>query len=571
MKKQKHSSMGLMTAVTAVFILAFTVFANADQLTDRVDKLFAKWDTNDSPGCALAVIKDGKIIYKRGYGMADLERDVPLSSKSVFDIASTSKQFVAMCILLLEEAGKLSLNDDIRKYFPTMPDYGDKITIRNLIHHTSGIRDYLALMSMAGMNFANDYPEEQMIELIARQKALNFKPGDEYLYSNSGYFLLGEIVRRVSGKSLGDFARENIFKPLGMKNTQFYDDYTRIIKNRAIGYEPKRGGGFRTELYLFDLVGDGGVLTTVEDLYLWDQNFYHNKVGKSGQELIEKMLVRGKLNNGKELDYAFALRIDTYRGLKTVSHGGGWAGYRSQLMRFPEQKFSVACLANVGAINPSRLARQVADIYLADAFKEKPGEAATGAAGKPRFIKLSKSVLKKRTGAFRNPKTGSNWKLTIKENKLQVKTSSGYTFHFSPVSKTEFHAVDAPVGIKITFVKEEKTGTKNLRIEIEGQETVIFEPFQVFSPTPEQLKEYAGDYYSEELDVIYTMLIKENKLIARRKYESEDIRFSPGLRDEFTIINIRAMTVTYNRDKEGKVSGFCVNAGRVKNICFTKK
>lgn len=567
MKKQKPLNVGLITTVIVVSLLVFTFNIKADQLTDRVDKLFAKWDKKDSPGCALAVIKDGKIIYKRGYGMADLERDVPLSSKSVFDIASTSKQFVALSILLLEEEGKLSLDDDIRKYFPTLPDYGNKITIRHLIHHTSGIRDYLGLMSLAGMNFANDYPEAEIVELIARQKALNFKPGAEHLYSNSGYFLLGEIVRRASGKTLGEFARENIFKPLGMNNTQFYDDYTRIIKNRAIGYMPKKGGGFHTELYLFDLVGDGGVLTTVEDLFLWDQNFYHNKLGKSGQELIEKMHVRGKLNNGKELDYAFALGIGKYRGLKTVSHGGGWAGYRTQLIRFPEQKFSVVCLANLGAVNPTRLARQVADIYLTDEFKEKAGETGVKPAGKPKFIKLSKSVLNKRTGAFRNPKNADNWKLTVKDSQLRVETSSGYTIHFSPVSKTEFHAVDAPVGVKITFIKKKKSGTRNLRVEIEGQGTFIYEPFQVFSPTPEQLQEYTGDYYSDELNVVYKMLARENKLIARLKY-GEDINFSPGIKDEFIV---RGRVLTFKRDKEDKVTGFCINAGRVKNICFTRK
>ncbi|UCH98781.1 MAG: serine hydrolase, partial [Candidatus Aminicenantes bacterium] len=196
-------------------------------MTDQVDKLFAQWDKKDSPGCALAIIKDGKIIYKRGYGMADLERDVPITSKSVFDIASTSKQFVAMSIVLLAEEGKLSLDDDIRQHIPGMPDYGNKITIRHLVHHTSGIRDYCDLMYLAGMPFENDYPEAQIIELIARQKELNFKPGDKHLYSNTGYFLLGEIVKRVSGKSLNEFTKEKIFKPLGMKITHFYDDFTR--------------------------------------------------------------------------------------------------------------------------------------------------------------------------------------------------------------------------------------------------------------------------------------------------------------------------------------------------------
>jgi len=568
MRNQKQLNAEFITFLIAVFLLVFFVHAKGDQITDQVDKLFTKWDKNDSPGCALAVIKDGKIIYKCGYGMADLERDVPLSSKSVFDIGSTSKQFVAMSILLLEEEGKLSLDDDIRKYFPGMPDYGDKLTIRHLIHHTSGVRDYLGLMYMAGMSFANDYPEPEIIELIARQKELNFKPGDEHLYSNSGYFLLGEIVKRTSGKSLGEFAKENIFEPLGMKNTQFYDDYTRIVKNRAIGYMPKNGGGFYTELYLFDLVGDGGVLTSVEDFFLWDQNFYHNKLGKSGQDLIENMHKPGTLNNGKKLDYAFALGIGTYRGLKTVSHGGSWAGYRAQLIRFPEQKFSVVCLSNLGSFNPSRLARQVSDIYLADDFKEKPGKTTAGKTTKLKFIKLAQSVLNKRTGAFRNPKTGHFWKLSVKDNKLQVKTSSGYTFHLSPVSRTEFHAVDAPVDIKLIFMKKGKSRVQKLSVEIQSQDAVIYEHFQIFTPTLKQMQEYEGEYYSEELNVTYKVIVKNNKLIAKLKYNAEDFHFSTGIKDEFII---RELVLIFKRDEEGKVSGYCMNAGRVKNICFIKK
>ncbi|MFC2155150.1 serine hydrolase domain-containing protein [Acidobacteriota bacterium] len=574
MKKQKRKKThsGFISAGILAFLLivTFTFSVGADQLSDRIDKIFAKWDKNDSPGCALAVYRDGKIIYKRGYGMADLERDVPLSSKSVFDIGSTSKQFVAMCILLLEEDGKLSLDDDIRKYISKIPGYGDTITIRHLIHHTSGIRDYLGLMAMAGMNFANDFPEEEIIDLIARQKALNFKPGDEHLYSNSGYFLLAEIVKRASGKSLGEFAKENIFIPLQMNNTQFYDDYSRIVKNRAIGYMPEDSGGFRTELYLFDLVGDGGVLTSVEDLFLWDQNFYRNKLGKSGQDLIKKMQTKGKLNNGKDLTYAFALGIGAYRGLKTVSHGGSWAGYRAQLIRFPEQKFSVACLTNLGTNNPSKLCKQVADIYLAENFGQdgKPGKSNVKPAVKPQFIKLSKSRLQKSTGAFRNPETGSNWELSVKENRLQAELSSGYTFHFSPVSKNEFHALDAPVEIKITFVKSGKSGTKNLRVEIEAREAVIYEPFRVFSATPEQLRDYAGDYYSEELDVTYKIGVKTDTLFAAIKYDPEAIHFKPVLKDEFTV---GGMLLNFKRNEVGAVTGFCVNSGRVKNICFSKK
>jgi CubicO group peptidase (beta-lactamase class C family) len=554
--------------ILLVLFLGLILPAFAHQLTDQVDKLFAQWDKKDSPGCALAIIKDGKILYKRGYGMADLERDVPVTSESVFDIASTSKQFVAMSIALLAEEGKLSLDDDIRKHLPEMPDYGKKITIRHLVHHTSGIRDYCGLMYLAGMPFENDYPEAQIIELIARQKALNFKPGDEHLYSNSGYFLLGEIVQRVSGKSLNEFTKERIFQPLGMEITHFYDDFTRVVKNRAIGYFPKKDGGYGIAVYLFDLVGDGGVLTSVEDLFLWDQNFYHNKLGKQGQKLIEQILTPGTLNNGKKLNYAFALGIGEYKGLKMISHGGAWAGYRSELLRFPGQQFSVICLSNLSGFNPTAMAKKVADIYLADHLKETPKD--KPASAKPKIVKLPEFELKDKTGAYRNPETKSIWHIFYEEKKLKVKSSSGFVYTIVPLSPLKFQAVDAQVDISLIFLKLDKSDVKamNVEIKIGGREPVVYEAVTLAAPSIDQLKEYAGNYYSEELDVTYKLYVKEDKLFCKYRYIIDGFHLEPTLKDEF---QVPGANVKFSRDGQGKISGFTVDTGRVQNIGFERK
>jgi CubicO group peptidase (beta-lactamase class C family) len=345
---------------------ALEIFSHCDHRSKLVDQLFSQYDRRDTPGCAIAIIQEGKIIYKRAYGMADLERDVPLTTKSAFDIGCTGKQFVAMCILLLSENGKISLNDDIRKYIPEIPDYGHTITIRHLIHNTSGIVDYCTLMSEAGMPLENHYTRKEILDLIARQKVLNFVPGDLYLEGNSGYFLLGEIVNRVSRESLSEYAEKNIFNRLDMKSTLINDDYTRIVKNRAISYFSKKNGGYGIANYLYDLVGDGGVMTTVEDLFHWDQNFYNNKLGEGKQELIRQFLTPGTLNNGEDIPYAFGLKIDAYKGLKIFSHDGDWAGYQAQLMRFLEKKISIACLANLTDFDPVLMAQKIADIYLED-------------------------------------------------------------------------------------------------------------------------------------------------------------------------------------------------------------
>jgi CubicO group peptidase (beta-lactamase class C family) len=271
---------------------------------EKVDHLFKKWDQKDSPGAAVGIIQKGNLIYTNGYGSANLDYDVPIDADSKFYIASTSKQFTAACLALLVQEGKLKLEDDIRKHIPELPDYGKTITIRHLVHHTSGLRDYLELMSLAGKSFENYFNISDGIELLCRQKALNFDPGAEYLYSNSGYILLAEIVTRVSGKSIREYADEKIFRPLGMKNTFFNDNHKQVTKNRVVSYRPE-GNGYLRFVQNFDALGDGNLLTTVNDLYLWDQNFYHKKVG--GSAFLDLIHTRGTLNNGKELDYAFGL------------------------------------------------------------------------------------------------------------------------------------------------------------------------------------------------------------------------------------------------------------------------
>ena len=328
----------------------------------KVDAIFRDVDRSDSPGCAVGVYRDGQIAYARGYGMANLELYVGNTPQTVFDIGSVSKQFTAIAIHLLAREGKLSLDDDIRKWVPEIPSYGKTVTLRHLLHHTGGLRDYIELMSLQGMVEEDLSPESDVLEIMARQKAPNFAPGEDYLYCNTGYNLLALVVEKASGQSLRDFSEQRIFAPLGMRHTQISDSHTRIIPNRATGYQ-KEGSGYGIEMSDWEQTGDGAVLTTVEDLFRWNQNFFEPKVGDA--KLIADMQVVGVLNSGKKIDYASALLMGTYRGLRTVSHSGSWAGYRAQLLRFPEQKFAVACLCNDGgASNPSQLSRKVAEVYL---------------------------------------------------------------------------------------------------------------------------------------------------------------------------------------------------------------
>lgn len=437
----------------ALFLLIFISAALADKKKDEVDRLFSQWDKPDTPGCGLAIIKDGKMIYERGYGSANLEYGIPIKPNSVFYVGSDSKQFVAMSIAILAKDGKLSLDDDVRKSIPELPDYGTPITIRNLIHHTSGLRDYLTLLDIAGIDFGA-FHEEDVLELIARQKELNFKPGEECLYSNSGYFLLGIIVKRASGKTLRQFTEEKIFMPLGMKDSHFHDDYTQLIKNRAWGYFPAGRGGYRNFISTFDCVGSGGLYTTVEDLFLWDQNFYHCRVG--GKELISLMETLGELNNGKKLDYAFGLVVGSYKGLKTVSHAGALGGFKACMVRFPEQSFSVICLSNLSSFDPTKLSFQVADIYLANTFKEEKKQAL-----KEKFINLPEEKPKEKwappqkqleeyQGEYFSEELQVTFKLASKEGKLYFVHRNGSRAPLLPTLKDSFVGMD----LSIQFIRD---------------------------------------------------------------------------------------------------------------------
>lgn len=461
-------------AQKAVVCQAYTHTA----LTDKVDDLFEQWDKSDSPGAAVGIIKDGRIIYARGYGMANLEYDLPWTSQTPSRTGSISKQFVAMCVALLVEQGKLSFDDDIRKYFPDWPVYDGPITLRHLLHHTSGVRDYLDLVELMGKPEGSGYvyTPNELVKTLSRQKELNFKPGERYSYSNSGYFLLSEIVSLVSGMKTSGFAKKFIFDPLGMKNTHFHDDPNMIVKNRAYGYSPKKEGGFRLDLVRLEVIGDLGVFTTIEDFLKWDQNFYQNKLGKGTQELINTMLIRGKLNNGEEIPYALGLRLENYGGLRTMGHGGSAVGYQAQYIQFPDHRFSVVILSNLSNFSPGRIAKKIADLYLADQFTESPTERQSRRRIKqrPESISLPLTQLKEYTGKYFSDELDITYELTVENNNLVLELRE-ISYILTAYSKESFgwKSSELEAELKFTQNKENKiTGfvlqsgiIKNMRFE----------------------------------------------------------------------------------------------------------
>jgi len=325
-----------------------------------VDSVMSPFTSSRSPGCAVGVTRAGSLVFAKGYGVADLQRATPITPDTRFYIASVSKQFTAMSVVLLALDGKLSLDDSIRKWVPEVPSFGTVITLRQMLTHTSGLRDSFTLLAVSGWPSDGTLTENQFLTLVGRQKSLNFAPGDEFLYSNTGYALLSIVVRRASGQSLRTFAAERIFKPLGMTHTEFRDDHTALIPERALGYQPT-GSTYRISQPEMDVVGDGGVYSTVEDLAKWDANFRSGLVG--GQRAIEMLEAPGTLNDGQIIPYAFAMAIGEFHGIKTYSHSGAYGGYRSTLLRFPQRDLSVITLCNTSSAS-SLLAQQVGSIML---------------------------------------------------------------------------------------------------------------------------------------------------------------------------------------------------------------
>ena len=549
-------------------IFSISVFPYADQsspgahsIESRVDALFAQWSKVDSPGAALAVIRDGKIIYAKGYGMADLEHNVPIAPDTVFYIGSTSKQFVAMCILLLEAEGKLSLDDDIRKYLPDFPIYDRPLTIRHLIHHTSGLRDDLALWSLAGRDILDSMPEDAVYEMLCRQKALNHTPGEQYVYSNSCYFLLSMIVKKASGESLREYADRHIFRPLQMTSSHFHDDNLYIIKNRAFGYTQNNDGKFGNLHMRFALVGSGGLYTSVNDLFKWDQNFYQNRLGQKDPGLIRKMYQNGKLNNGTELTYAFALQNGAYRGLRTVSHGGALAGYRAELLRFPDQHFSVIILSNLDRFDPSRLAYKVSDIYLENLLQpQKPMTDAK--VGERKEVSVDPALLDLYVGKYQIA-PGAIVEIFKEENRLMTQIAGQPKFQLFPTSNTEFFlkVVDA----QVTFEPEKK----QIIIHQNGQTVIAKKTEATVVPivlTPDQLIQYAGDYYSDELMVTYQITKDEKALFLKFGY-NPITEMKPVSSDLFNA----GFLIHFLRNDKNGIIGLDVNAGRVQSLNFVRK
>ena len=421
----------VLAAASPVWAQPQAPMAKAPELSTeaKVDSVFERWNRSDTPGCVVGVAVGGTPVLVKAYGMANLEYGIRLRPDTIFESGSVAKQFTAAAIALLCQDGKLSLDDPVRKHVPEVPDFGMPILVRHLLNHTSGMRSQWPLMSLSGRPPGTAvHTVDEILELVGRMKELNFDPGDEFLYCNTGYTLLGVVAARAAGKSLDAFCQERLFKPLGMTRTQWRDDFAELVPDRATAYGRRGVGPFFTNMSFTNVIGNGGLLTTVGDLLIWNENLDNPRVG--GQALVEQLETRGRLNDGFENEYAQGLVVSEHKGVREVSHGGSTAGYQTFLSRYPGERLSIAVLSNVSGSNPARLAHEVADIFLAGKIKEP---------AKPVAVPVPAATLKGYLGVYREPLTDAAVKVALDKDGKTLRIGG---LPVVPLSATTFAATD---------------------------------------------------------------------------------------------------------------------------------
>lgn len=567
---RKHKRL-LFHSLLATFVIvsaadALVAHPERNEIGAKVDSLFAEWDKPGSPGAAMAVVQDGKVLYTNAYGTANLELDVPITSQTVFYIGSVGKQLTAFAVALLADEGKLSLDHDIRTYLPELHDFGQSITLRNLIHHTSGLRDYFGLLALAGRRDGDLITQEHVLHAIERQRELNYSPGTEYLYSNSNYALLATIVERVTGKTFSDWMHERVFKPLGMRHTLVVDDHERIIKQRAASYRLTEGVEYKTVVLPYSAYGAGGIYSTVTDLARWVSNFEEPKVGDL--KTIAQMYQRGILNSGDTLSYAFALGISEYRDLKRIGHSGSLAGYRAYVGRFPDKSMSIIVLSNLASFDAAGLAMQVADLYLAEYFTKPKSDSPVKDVSKLEAVEIDPEAADDCAGDYEvESRTGVIATFWREGDQYFAQATEFPAVELFPASDSTFFNKD--VDLFITFHRKNTGKVSRYTSQLQGA-TASGLRIQLYRPSPEELSTYAGRYYSPELETAYTLMVEDGKLIAKHRRHS-DFEIRPIEKNRFHGDAWFFREVRFERDSTGRITSLRVSNGRTRNILLEKQ
>jgi CubicO group peptidase (beta-lactamase class C family) len=527
--------------------LLFIQFAYGQTWQDTlslIDKTLNQYHS-ENPGCQLSISRNGKLIFSKSWGMADLERNVPLTTNSILEAGSVSKQFTAASILLLEQQGKLSLSDDVRKYIPELPDYGTPIKLHHMIHHTSGLREWSSVAQLTGWPRTKKfYSNDDVLEIITRQKHLNNKPGETFIYSNSNYILLAIIVQRVSGLTLAQYTKKYIFEPAGMTHTQWRDNPNRLVPNRAIAYT-KTGSDFETDMPNEYVYGAGGLLTTTEDLLNWNAFYQQGKFGSPS--LLERQLQTEPLNNGSLNSYAAGLVINKVRGWDNISHNGATASYRAYLETFPKLNLSFAILSNTSQFRINNTANIIRSIFVTDKAEKM--------ASLESSVNLPEAQLSKFSGMYKNERDGSTFQLSVKNGKMFLDGDLLLLTLAPGIFKSDNFQLNV-------------NGSTGNYIPYSPRDTI---PFVKVTPAKTPLPKisiYEGRYYSEEVNTIITIQRNKDTLMILFK-AAQDYPLEPTYSDAFRI-NALDCDLEFLKGFKAKPLEIKMNLSGVRDIVFKK-
>lgn len=537
--------------LTVIAFLANTTSAQVPEKqkaisgAERAFEKFAKAYVAPAPGCAAAVSLNGETVFEKAFGLAELEHNVPNTAQTIFESGSVAKQFTAAALVLLQQDGKLSIDDPVKKYIPELSDYGSPLTIRHLLNHTAGLRDWGTVLGLTGAGRGDRVINQDLaLDVITHQRALDFKPGAEYSYSNSGYNLAAIIVERVSKQKFPAFVEARLFKPLGMTNSSWRDDHQRIVPGRAQAYSRQGNGPWRLNMPFMNVYGNGGMLTTVGDWMKWNAMLDSQSLGAP---LVSALETQGVLNDGRKISYALGLVVATYKGLKDVSHGGATAGYQTFLTRYPNNRVSVGVMCNGTSPSAGGIATSITD----EIFGPLPETA------RPEPAKVSEDELKKLVGIWRNEKTHAPARFVI-ENGVS-RWSGG---RLIPMGSGKF--IGGNSELKFTFDKDGKP----LSAETidDGGEITRFVPERQWTPTPAELASFKGDWFSEEAGATFTVALDADKAFIKQR-PATNLPMQPLYKDHFTV---PGYIVWFTRDKNGKVAGMHVGASRMRDMLFVR-
>jgi CubicO group peptidase (beta-lactamase class C family) len=559
--QRRSAASPIIFMVIAIGLAAACGTSPMTSMTARVDPLFTAWSRPDSPGCGVGVSRNGAVIFERGYGTASLERHVPITSSTVFPLASITKPFTAMSVLLAAERGLLSLDDDVSKYIPDWSNREHRVTIRHVLTHTSGLRDAYLLQGWApNIGTSND----ALIKILSRQRGLNSVPGAEYQYNNGGYLLLGKILERASGQTLGAFADANIFKPLGMTGAYFNGDPVRTAPDHASGYSPQ-ANGWRLVPEGSGYAGNAGMMSSVRDLLLWANNFADARVGTPA--LLASMQTATVLTGGQTTPHGMGFGIGNYRGARTLLTSGGDFGIATELVLYPDQRLAIAVLCNMDSVamgglatvNPDDLTNGVADVFLESALEPR---AAPGAgAPPPPPASLSADHLAKKSGLYR---VGSDENyivmMSVRDGRFTLRDFYGdnYDIPMTPISANRFLIP----GTTFEFSPAEAGRPQAWHI-IDGEGRRLLElPLMKFDLSKADLGSFAGAYRSDELDVTYTVAVRDSSLVVQSS------TLHPVFKDAF--VGEYVGTVRFLRDARGSLTGFTLNRKSARGVRFER-